>query len=151
MQRSTNNYLLFSGIVAALAGVLHVATIFGGPAWYRFIGATEPVVRLAAKGHMFPVVVCLVAAGLLFVCACFAFSGARLILRLPFLRTALVLISGGLLIHGLGFIPAVLLWPQQMMGFYDGAGINTNLIINSIICTVAGITYALGARKAWHV
>ena len=69
---------------------------------------------------------------------------------MPLLRTALVLISAGLLLHGLAFIPLVLISPQMMMPVYDGQGINANLIIISVICTVAGMGYALGTRQAWH-
>lgn len=149
MQRSTNHYLLFSGIVAVASGFLHVATIFGGPSWYRFIGAPEGIVRLASQGHFYPVLVCLVAAAVLFSCAAFAFSGAGLTRRLPFLRTALVLTTCGLLVHGIAFIPLVMLRPDLMIGVYDGSGVNTMLVVTSIICLVTGITYALGTRQAW--
>ncbi|PWF49340.1 hypothetical protein [Massilia glaciei] len=150
MQQAKNNYLIWSGIAAAAGGLLHVAVIFGGPAWYRLIGATEPIVRLAAKGHAFPVIVCLFAAAVLFACAGFAFSGAGLIPRLPFLRTALVLITTALLIHGVAFIPLVLLWPQKMIGLYDGVGINAILIVTSAICLATGLGFAAGTRRGWH-
>lgn len=150
MRHPKNNYLIWSGITAAAAGLLHIATIFGGPSWYRFIGATEPIIKMAANGHSYPIVVCLVAAALLFACAAFAFSGAGLIRRLPFLRTALVLITFALLFHGLAFIPMVLWWPHLMVGIYDGVGVNTILIVTSVICLVSGIGFGLGARQAWE-
>ncbi|MES3022443.1 MAG: hypothetical protein V4857_12760 [Pseudomonadota bacterium] len=150
MQQTKNNYLIWSGIAAAAGGFLHLAVIFGGPSWYRFIGATEPIIRLAAKGHAFPVIVCLVAAALLFACASFAFSGAGLIPRLPFLRTVLVLITTGLLVHGVAFIPLVLMWPQKMIGLYDGTGINAILTVTSAVCLVTGLGFAAGTRRAWH-
>ncbi len=149
MQRFTNPYLVWSGIAAVAAGLLHVGTIFGGSAWYRLIGAPDTIIRMAARGHAMPAIVCLVAAAMLFACACYAFSGAGLIRRLPLLRTGLVLITAGLLVHGLGFIPMVLYAPQAMMSFYDGQGINANLIINSLICCAAGMGYLLGTRQAW--
>ena len=149
MQRSTNHYLVFSGIVAAASGLLHVATIFGGPSWYRLIGAPEAIVRLASQGHFYPILVCLVVAAVLFTCATFSFSGAGLIRRLPFLRTALVLTACGLLVHGVAFIPIVMLRPDLITGVYDGDGVNTILVVTSIICLVTGISYALGTRQAW--
>lgn len=150
MRHPKNNYLIWSGIAAAAAGLLHIATIFGGPPWYRIIGATEPIVRMAEKGHPYPAIVCLVAAAMLFACAIFAFSGAGLIRRLPLLRTALVLITAALLIHGIAFIPLVIWWPHLMIGIYDGVGVNTILIVTSVICLVAGIGFGLGARQAWE-
>lgn len=149
MQRPTNHYLLFSGLVALASGLIHIVPIFGGAYWYRLIGATEPIVDMATKGHFYPVLVCLVAASVLFTCAAFAFSGAGYIWRLPLLRTALVLIACGLIFHGVAFIPLVLLRPELMIGVYDGNGINTTLIVTSIICLVTGVTYALGTRQAW--
>lgn len=150
MRHPKNNYLIWSGIAAVAAGVLHIATIFGGPSWYRLIGATEPIVQMASRGHFYPVIVCVVAAAVLFACASFAFSGAGLIRRLPLLRTALVLITVALLIHGIAFIPLVIWWPHLMIGIYDGAGVNTILIVTSLICLGAGIGFALGARQAWE-
>lgn len=149
MNRSPNHCLIFAGTVAAASGLLHVATIFGGPSWYRFIGAPEAIVDLAARGHFYPVIVCLVAAAVLFACAAFAFSGAGLIRRLPFLRTALVLITFGVLVHAIAFIPLVLLRPELTTAVYDGDGVNTILVVTSIICLVAGFSYALGTRQAW--
>ena len=150
MQQPRNNYLIWSGNAAIAGGLLHIATIFGGPAWYRIIGAPEPIVQMAAKGHAVPVIICVLAAAVLFACAAFAFSGAGLIRRLPFLRTALVLITVALLIHGIAFIPIVMVAPETMTGIYDGEGVNTILIVTSVICLVGAIGYALGARQAWR-
>jgi hypothetical protein len=150
MNRSTNHYLVFSGIVAAASGLLHVATIFGGPTWYRMIGAPEAIVRLASQGHLYPVLVCLLAAAVLFACSVVAFSGARLIRRVPFLRTALVLITFGVLVHGVAFIPLVMQRPDLMTSVYDGNGVNTILVVTSIVCLVTGTTFALGTRQAWR-
>lgn len=149
MEHPRNNYLIWSGVAALAAALLHIAAIFGGPAWYRLIGKTEPVVRMAEAGHAYPVIVCLVAAALLCACAGYAFSGAGPTSRLPLLRTALVLIAAGLLVHGIAFIPLVMLWPGMMLGVYDGVGVNTNLIVTSVICLAGGMGFALGARQAW--
>jgi hypothetical protein len=149
MHQPRNNYLIWSGVAAAVCGLLHIAAIFGGPAWYRFIGATEPIIRMVERGHSYPIMVVLVAATILFACASYAFSGAGLIVRLPLLRTGLVLITAGLLIHGLAFLPMVVLWPETMLGVYDGDGINSVLIVTTILCLVAGVGYALGTRAAW--
>ncbi len=149
MQRTRNKYLIWSGIAATAGALLHIATIFGGPAWYRLIGATEPIVRMAERGHSYPVIVVLVAATILFACASYAFSGAGLIPRLPLIRTGLVLITAGLLVHGIAFIPAVVLWPGAMRNVYDGDGINTVLIVTNVLCVVVGMGYLLGTRAAW--
>ena len=149
MHQPKNNYLIWSGIAAATGGLFHVAAIFGGPAWYRMIGATKPIIQMVERGHSYPIFVALVAATILFACASYAFSGAGLIPRLPLLRTGLVSIAIGLLIHGLAFIPAVVLWPQEMLIVYDGDGFDIPLIVINLLCVAVGIGYALGTRAAW--
>lgn len=149
MYKPQNNYLIWSGVAATVAGLLHIAAIFGGPAWYRLIGATESIIQMVERGHSYPIVVVVVAAMILFACASYAFSGAGLIPRLPLLRTGLVLITAGMLIHGIAFIPMVLLWPEAMLIVYDGKGINTILIVTSVLCLAAAASYALGTRAAW--
>lgn len=152
MQQTRNNtWLLWSGVAAVAGALLHIAAIFGGPAWFRFIGATEPIIRMVERGHSFPVIVVLVAAAILLACASYAFSGAGLIPRLPLLRTGLVMITGGSLIHGIAFIPAVIVWPQAMMNVYDGEGINTVLIVTNLLCLAVGMGYLIGTRQAWHM
>lgn len=149
MQPLRNYYLIWAGMASLAAALLHIATIFGGPSWYRLIGATEPIIRMAEKGHSYPAMVCMFSAALLFICAAYAFSGAGMMWKFPLLRTGLVFISAALLFHGIAFIPLVMLQPEMMLVIYDGKGINTILIVTNIICVVAGIAYALGARQAW--
>ena len=36
-----NPWLVAGGILSALAALLHLAVIVGGPVWYRFFGAGE--------------------------------------------------------------------------------------------------------------
>lgn len=42
--------MLGSGL-SAIAALLHVGIIIGGPSWYRFFGAGERMARAAAAGH----------------------------------------------------------------------------------------------------
>ena len=42
-----------------LAAALHLAIIAGGPAWYRFFGAGERMVKMASRGHPWPTAVTL--------------------------------------------------------------------------------------------
>lgn len=43
-------WLIAAGTLDALAALLHVACIFGGPAWYRFLGAGERMAGMAERG-----------------------------------------------------------------------------------------------------
>lgn len=137
-----NKSLLFGGILSLIAALLHIAIIFGGPDWYRFFGAGEEMAVMAENGSWYPAFITSGIALILFIWALYAFSGAGLIRRLPFLKTALVIISALYLIRGLVFIPIYFLMPQIFNEF---------LIWSSVICLIFGTSYALGTRAIWPV
>ncbi|VAX01948.1 hypothetical protein MNBD_ALPHA03-2106 [hydrothermal vent metagenome] len=137
-----NKSLLFGGILSSTAALLHIAIIIGGPDWYRFFGAGEEMAVMAEKGSWYPAFITSIIALILFIWALYAFSGAGLIRRLPFLKTALVIISALYLIRGLIFIPIYFLMPQIFDAF---------LIWSSAICLIFGISYALGTKEIWPV
>ena len=45
-----STWLLIGGGLSVVAALLHIACIFGGPDWYRFLGAGEGMARAAARG-----------------------------------------------------------------------------------------------------
>jgi len=54
---SYNIPLIVGAASSAIAALLHICIIFGGPAWYRFFGACERMAAGAAAGHLYPPVV----------------------------------------------------------------------------------------------
>jgi hypothetical protein len=133
-------WLIVAGLLSAAASLLHVATIVGGPDWYRFFGAGEEMARAAERGSVLPGLVTAAIALILAVWAMYAFSAARLVRRLPFLRTALVLIAGVYLMRGLLLIPLLALKPQL---------VDTFEIVSSLVALGYGLTYAVGTWRAW--
>ncbi len=91
MQR--NGLLVIAGCLSIFAALLHISCIFGGPDWYLFFGAGEKMAKMAAAGDIYPTIVTLIIAAVLSVWGLYAFSGAGLIVKLPFLKTCLVLIT----------------------------------------------------------
>ena len=81
-----NKWLVTAGMMSAAAALLHVATIAGGPEWYRFFGAGEAMARAAERGSPMPALVTAAIAFILLVWAAYAFSGAGLLRRLPLIR-----------------------------------------------------------------
>ncbi len=127
-----------------IAALLHLACIAGGPDWYRFFGAGEGVAQAAARGEAAPILMTLGIAAVLGLWAAYAFSGAGRIMRLPFLRTALIAISTIYLARGLmGLVPASA-WgrPDLSTGF---------VIWSSAIVFIYGLAYALGTWRAWPI
>ena len=134
-----NPWLIVGGWLSAVASLLHIACIFGGPAWYRFFGAGEAMARAAERGEIYPAAVTFVIAALLAIWAAYAFAGAGMIRRLPLMRTALVIISGIYLLRGLALVP-IALSPVLQTPFN---------LWSSLIVLVYGIAYAVGTWRAW--
>ncbi|HEU0043747.1 hypothetical protein [Sphingomonas sp.] len=143
MTRPGRLWLLVGGWLSALAALLHLGVIIGGPAWYRFFGAGEDMAVGAEQGSWIPPLVTLSIAAILAVWAAYAFAGAGSIRRLPLLRTALVLISGIYLARALILVPIVLLYPhaRSAVGPFD--------FWSSAIVLVYGVAYAAGTWLAW--
>ena len=133
-------WLMAGGVLSAGAALLHIAIIFGGPAWYRFFGAGEGMARAAERGQARPALFAIGIAAILFVWAAYAFSGAGAIRRLPLLRTALVAISAVYLLRALAPLPILLLWPAR---------VDAVLLWSSAIVLVYGLAYAIGTRAVW--
>ncbi|HEX8670561.1 MAG TPA: hypothetical protein VF710_01660 [Longimicrobium sp.] len=141
--KSAGERLLVSGgLLTAVAALLHVAIILGGPDWYRFFGAGERMARLAARGSVYPAVITACIAATLAVWALYAFSGAGVIRRLPLLRLALTLIAAVYLARGILGIPVVL--------FVDDVYTNQLRGVSSTICIGLGLCYAIGAARLWR-
>ncbi len=135
-----NPWLVTGGVLSALAGFLHLAVIAGGPDWYRFFGAGEQMARMAEQGLLTPAVVTVAIAALLFTWSAYAFAGARMIRRLPLMRTALVAITAIYLLRGLVLVPALAI---------QGSGIDAFTLWSSLIVLVYGLTHAIGTWRAW--
>jgi hypothetical protein len=133
-------WLIAGGSLSLAASALHVGVILGGPSWYRFFGAGEAMARAAERGAWQPTVITLGIAAVLAVWAAFAFSGAGLIVRLPLLRTGLVVISAIYLLRGLVLPHAMLFMPHVVTPF---------LVWSSVIVLVYGATYGIGTWLAW--
>ena len=134
-----NPYLVAGGWLSLAASALHAACILGGPDWYRFFGAGEAMAAAAERGEAYPALVTAVIALILALWAAYAFAGAKLIRRLPLMRTALVAISAIYLLRGAALIPALTV---------PGIGGAFN-IWSSLIVLICGLCYAVGTWKAW--
>ena len=137
---AANKWLILGGVLSALAAILHLGVIAGGPAWYRFFGAGEALARAAERGSPAPALITFAIAAVLAVWALYAFSGAGLIRRLPLLRTALVLIAAVYLLRAFILVPALILRPEI---------VDTFAVASSLIVLVYGLAYAVGTWRQW--
>ena len=129
--------------MSLVAAVVHIACIFGGPDWYRFFGAGEPIAQAAERGSWVPPLMTLAIASILAVWAAYAFAGAGLLPRLPLMRPALIAISTVYVARGL-----MILYPP-LLGRSD---LSTAFMLwSSLIVLVIGIAYATGTWRAWPI
>ena len=133
-------WLVAGGCLSALGGLLHLAVIAGGPAWYRFFGAGEAMARMAERGQLYPAILTVGIAAALFLSSAYAFSGAGLIPRLPLLRTGLCAIAALYLLRGLAVLPLLLIRPDMAGPFAWWS---------SAIVLLFGLCYAIGIWTAW--
>lgn len=133
-------WLLIGGWLSLAASALHIACIFGGPEWYRFLGAGEEMAMADARGSWVPALLTLGIATILAIWAAYAFSGAGWLRHMPLLRTGLVVISTIYLVRGMALIPMHLLQPEFTNSF---------AIWSSLIVFIYGFVYAIGTWKAW--
>lgn len=136
----SNHWLVAGGILSAVAAVLHIGIILGGPEWYLFFGAGGDMVRAAEAGSPRPAIYASAIAAVLALWSAYAFSGAGLIPRLPLIRTALVLISLVYLARALVLVPIVLFRPWMVSPF---------VWWSSLIVLFYGLAYAIGTWRAW--
>jgi hypothetical protein len=138
--------LVFGGALTGAASLLHVGIILGGPDWYRFFGAGERMAWLAARGSPYPAVITAGIAIVLGIWALYAFSGAEVIRRLPFLRAVLVAIAAIYLARGILGIPLVLMVDDPYANQLRAK--MTFMVVSSAVCIVLGLCYAFGAASA---
>jgi hypothetical protein len=136
-----NKFLITGAILSGIAALLHVGCIYFGAPWYRFFGAGEEMARMAEAGSWIPGLITSGIVVVLGVWSLYALSGAGIIGRLPFLRTALCLITGVYLLRGLAVLPIVLLKPEQATPFAWWS---------SAICLGYGIVHLVGLCQQWQ-
>ena len=148
MSQFAKSYLFLVGVAASAGSALHIAIIFGGPDWYAFLGAPRGLVEMARVGNLRAPISCLVIAAFLALLAAYAFSGAGVIRRLPFLRLGLSSIAAVLILRGVLFIPLIVWSPSTLSGICDCRSVDTFIIVTSVLCLAMGVGYALGALAA---
>lgn len=142
MQTTVNIPLAVGALLSAVAALLHLGIIAGGPAWYRFFGAGERFARAAAQGRWYPAVVTLGIAGVLFLWSAYALAGAGIVPGLPFSKAALVGITAVYLVRGIAFAPLVLA---------RGGKVTPFVVWSSLICFGYGTVHLVGLVQRWAV
>lgn len=96
--------------------------------------------QAAEQGRWLPTMLTLIIAAILAGWAAYAFAAAGKIVRLPLIRTALLLISAVLLLRSLAVFSPAFWAPEHSTAFR---------IWSSAVVLVLGVCFALGTWRAW--
>jgi len=140
VREAPNLALLAGGSLSAVIAVVHLGCVVIGPSCYRALGAGEQMAVLAENGHWYPSLITIVIAGVLLVWASYAFSAAGVLMRLPFTRYVLALITSVYLIRGVAFQPLTAHFPGNSWSFW---------LWTSAIAFSIGIIHAVGLKQVW--
>ena len=135
-----NPLLCIGAALSAMAAVLHIAIVIKGAAWYRYFGAGETFAVAAARGKLWPHVVTLGIAALLFAWSAYALSGAGVLKPLPQLPLTLLAITAIYLLRGAAVVPVLLFARSQATAF---------VVWSSAVCLAFGIVHAIGLAQVW--
>jgi len=133
--------LILGAALSAIAALLHICIVFGGPAWYRFFGAGERMAAGAAAGHWYPPIVTLLIAGMLAIWAAYALSGAGVLQPLPLQAFVLPAITAVYLLRGLVAVALFVFDRRRLSAFW---------VWSSVVCLVYGLVHLLGLIQVWE-
>lgn len=135
-----NKPLILGALFSEIAALAHLGCIIFGGDWYRFFGAGEQMAKMAEAGDSYPTIVTSVLVLILGIWSVYGLSGARLITKLPLLRTALVLISLIYVLRGVSFVALMPMFPENSITFW---------LVSSAICLSIGMLYSIGTYQNW--
>jgi len=128
-------FLIVGGIIGGLAAIWHLLMIAGGVGWYEFARAPQYIVQSAKARTLVAPLSAIGIAVLMFTCTAYSFSGAGLIRKIPFLKSALVSIALICLARGLFISPL----------FYSASLMGTWHLVASSVWFFVGVCFLLGA------
>ena len=133
------NFLVVVSGISVFTALSHLSCIVLGESCYRAQLAPEPIIQSAINGTMLAPVGTIFVSALFLLCAAYALSAAKLIIKLPLLSTAVYTISMLCLLRGVATIPLSLMYPDMVTNFSMLAG---------ALWFISGVLILLGLRFA---
>ena len=138
-----NIFLIVAGTLSAVAALLHLGCIYFGASWYRFFGAGEEMAVMSEEGSIYPTVITCIIAIILAIWSTYAFSGAKVVRKLPLTKVVLSLVALVFLARGLLGIPVVIYSDSSYLSELTESMMF--MVVSSLICLIIGSCYGLGA------
>ena len=149
MKATHNPWLVWGAAATALAALLHLLIIAGGPDWYRFFGAGEAMAQLAVQGDIYPALITAAIAAMLLIWAGYAWAGAGLMPALPLQKTVLAVVS--LVFFGRALLGLWLVHAPQLPAFAELQQRPLFLWVTSLLCLALACCYGIGLRNYWRL
>lgn len=132
--------LIGAGLSLGVA-LLHFACIVWGAPGFRFLGAGEPLIRLAAAGHGYPPFIAGALGAVFTSRSLYPLSGARVMAPLPYLKLALAGITAVYLARAVAVPWLKPAFPDNSTAFW---------VLSSAMCGVIGGLHLLGLVPVWR-
>jgi len=132
-------------MASILAALLHVAIMIGGADWYRFFGAGEGMAQLSENGSTYPAIITIIITMTLTSWGLYGFSGAGLIIKLPLLKSVLIIISMIYILRGILGIPLVMLVDNPYLNELESKVVF--VVFSSVISLTLGFLYLIGTLR----
>lgn len=136
----TSKLLMSAGWIAIASAIWHLLCIFGGPSWFAFARAPQQIIASAHQGTLLAPIGTIIVAGLMFLCAVFAFSAVGLIRKVPLIKPALITIATLCTLRGLIAIPT----------FTNPLAVDVWQIVASTVWFYVGICFIAGSIEQYR-
>jgi len=139
--------LLLAGLSSSLIALIHVIIIIIGEPTYRSLeGVGEELANMLISGSIIPTLITLLITLFFIIFAVIGFSGAKIITRLPLLRTGIIIVATIYLLRGLINLPyySIIIAYGQMIENYK------SIILDSVSLLI-GLFYLVGLILEWNV
>lgn len=123
--------------------LLHVYIAYEGDELYRYFGVGEMMAQLSKKGPLIPGIITITGSLIFAIMGLYAFSGARMIRRLPLLRLILVIIGSIFTLRGLMIIHQIIFLLSKHYSLLNLAA------VCSLVSLLIGLLYLTGILLNW--
>jgi hypothetical protein len=139
--------LIACGVASAALVLFHIGCIFVGAPAYRYFNAGEDIALMAEAGSPIPALVTLGIAAVLSTFAAYAFSGAGIIGRLPFLKIGVLAVGGVYTLRGL------FLFPCLIVAVISPQDLDPKEVVFASVALAIGVAYLAGGsmvrKRVW--
>ena len=136
--------LIVSVIICFIIAILHIIIVYLGSDAYVYFGAGNEMARMDSEGSLFPMISTLFIATVFGLFGFYGLSGARVIGKLPLIKTMLLIISSLFSLRGLLF------FIQLFQMIFSNSNEPVRFLFFSLFALITGIMFSIGTYLVWR-